>query len=99
MMKRMLKRVWRIVVLSIVIGAIPVLVTGCFRSSYVIDHLTISHHGRTALWTLELGSGEGSVFFEWASIPVSNPPTKWSSTGTEFGIWHDYGPFDAPEVI
>jgi hypothetical protein len=75
--------------LAIIVGVVPLLVTGCFRSFAVIDHLDVQS-GSSMIPSLRLGSGDGGVFC------FVSPLTKggqWSVT-----TWHDRDR-DCPNVV
>jgi len=61
-------------------GVIPLLVTGCYRSFTVIDHLDIQS-GSTMFPSLRLGSGDGHLF----CFVSPSKSGKWS-----ISTWHDY---------
>lgn len=91
----LLVRLRRIFALTTLAGVVPLLVTGCFRSLSVIDHVEVKQHTDVAMWEVQTGSGHGNVYVEW-----SYGPSLADSPGPEepnFLVWHDYGPFDAPE--
>lgn len=83
-----MRRAGRLLRLAVAIGAIPLLVTGCYRSFTVIDHLDIQS-GSSMFPSLRLGSGDGGVF---CSVSPPNGGT-WSVT-----IWHDYDR-DCPSLV
>lgn len=78
--KYAMRRVDRLVRLVFIIGVIPLLVTGCYRSFTVIDHLDIQS-GSKIFPSLRLGSGDGHLFCFVS--PSTN--SEWSVS-----TWHDY---------
>src|SRR2546428_7053822 len=92
-----LKRLRRIAALVIAIGAIPLLITGCFRSFSVIDHIDIKRQTAKAAWQISLGSGEGNLFLYWTHNEFQGgyAPQNYFGSGPDFLAWQDHGPFDA----
>jgi hypothetical protein len=85
--KLALRRLARILRLTFVVGIIPLLFAGCYRSFTVIDHLDVQS-GWSKFPSLRLGSGDGGVF-----CFVSPAGGSWS-----IETWHDYDR-DCPSVV
>jgi hypothetical protein len=63
----------------LVLGIIPVLLAGCYRSCQVIDHLEIES-GSRSFPSLRLGSGDGGLF----CVLTESQGKGWS-----FSTWQD----------
>src|SRR4051812_32259161 len=55
------RHIGRLVRFALIVGIVPLLVTGCYRSMHVIDHLDIDS-GSSIFPSLRLGSGDGHLF-------------------------------------
>jgi hypothetical protein len=94
-----LRRAWWVWAVTVMVGVVPLLMSGCYRSLCVIESVSIKGVLDSGMaWQVNLLSGEWNVGFRWARVNLASVDAstkRYFESESDVSVRQDWGPFDA----